>query len=418
MSRFSREQLVTSGALAFFLALTGLAGGDNQPSVAHAALNLLNNRPSERVLMQTIPAPTEYAPTLAPTPVQPPTVEATFTPTPPSVPTEAPTLTPTPELPGYTTSEIGAHLTDAENLPLADLPIYVRREIPAGIIAVNTDNFGSINQIIQNGQTAEIFTQGPNSIADARYALTTNSSLFNTVTVAHEEGEHLATSMEFSTDVNPATRNLAQLTEITPTPTTSGGNPIATETPTPTPIIDLPLNFIVDGGVTTDTISIGISPDDIEVEVTDFDSAGSITFNSPDATPLNRTNTSAAGTTTENYEVTIFSAAPDADGFTLSVTTGGSSATTEIESTVFSSGELMFNTSEVAQAIANQQDGIAQLPVTIDYDNDGTPDQEMTLPADTIEDSADHVLFLPLIHRQVLYLLNALAVASLYGAVK
>lgn len=190
MSRLSREQLIGSGAFALFLTLTGLTGGDKQPSVAHAALNILNNRPPEHTLMQTIPpVPTEYAPTLTPTPPTVPTVGptntpegATLTPTPGMPPTEGATIAPTSQeftptptplnqdmtpTPTSTPQPIGfisGRALDANGLGIANAQVTVHE--PGGVVVENrTNRWGEYNEHDVT-QHSEVYTMTLGPVLD------------------------------------------------------------------------------------------------------------------------------------------------------------------------------------------------------------------------------------------------------------
>lgn len=156
MSRLSREQWIGSGAFALFLTLTGLAGGDKQPSVAHAALNMLNNRP-EGFLMQTIPP----LPTDTPTPIFTPEITPTKTPLPPptDTPTPIPTFEPTPEIKPACVADILA-LDEDGNFGATPLQIHE----PDGDVL----QIGGIQSYgLEKGSTSyEIGTQLPFTLTD------------------------------------------------------------------------------------------------------------------------------------------------------------------------------------------------------------------------------------------------------------
>lgn len=428
MGRISKESVLGLGALGTFLALTGLSYMHDQPSVAHAALAAMNN-PRESSLFQTVPpetdTPTPELSTATPTPTS--TLEdPTLTPTPTtenSTPTPTPTATPegaTPVPTASTQSRFSANAFDANHQPVQDLPIYVQKENPAGITTLHTNSAGNASVQLENGQTVKVSTQGPNTVEEAVYLLETMSSSFEQVTVSHDEGDHLTSSAtlltsEHAVQTSSLRTNAEEPTATpdatetptstdTPSPTETPEGPTATPTatatpegPTPEPTPFAP-DLIIGGVVMTNAISVDSSPDGTEVEVTDFDSSGSITLTRADIIKTAGFAATSANSGASDYDVTVFSKEPDADGFTLSVTTDGSTARANIEPGIFSSGSLTLNTAEVARAIANGQEGQAQLPISVDQNNDGIPEQTGAVPAEVTEEEVYEV-FLPSVKR-------------------
>lgn len=425
MAKISREQVVGLGALGTFFVLFGLSSMHEQPSVAQAALTLLNN-PRESALYQTIPpetdTPTPELSTATATPT-PSLEDPTLTPTPTSensTSTPTPTATTTPEnqtpIPTETnSSRFSVNVFDATFRPVKDLPVYIQKENPPEIATLHTNLIGHASAEVADGQTITISTEGPNNVADALYFLETNSETFNQVIVSHDEGEHLSTSASLTTADQPIYASAAYLNEEpTATPDDPTATPIVTNTPSPTETPQGPTatpaptpessplapDLFIGGVVMADVIAVDSNPDGTSVEVTDFDSSGSITLDRAD---LNLTHSSGFHATTSvaqngNYDVTVYSAEPDTDGFTLSVTTNGSVATARIEPEIFTSGSLDLNTAIVAQAIENGQGNQAQLPISVDRDNNGVPEQTLTVPAEVTEVES-FSLFLPSVKR-------------------
>ncbi len=434
-----REQLIGAGLLSALMAFVGMSYGADQPSVAHAALNVINNRSSiGREFNQTIPDPTDTPTTEAATPtptVSTPTPEAptatatseqqadvTATPTP-----AEPTATPTVDHSQDTYSIISVTVYDRNNQPVADEPITIHKEDPQQDSMSTTGIEGSVSEAFLDGQTASLSTTGPNMVEKAVYTVDTNNQLFNKIVLTHEEGEHLTSSVEVSTthqsalqlrgagayDDEPTATPAATATEeptATQAPTQnpeSTATTAPTETPdlTPTPIITptpdqssptpLPINLDISGVVLSDTIGLNSSPDGTHVEVSDFETSGELSLSSNELVGA----AEATSLATADYDITVAATTGDADGFTLSVGfADGTTTKSFISPDSFSSGSISLNTREVAAAIEQSHGADVNIPIAIDTNGDGSPDTHTQLPAE-IEKPVEekNYLYFPLI---------------------
>lgn len=396
MRTLTREQLLGAGLLSGLMAFVGMSYGADQPSVAHAALNVVNNRASiAREFGQTIPDPTE-----TPTPEIPlliPTAtsdESAATPTP-----NGPTATPDHAQDTY--SQLNVVVFDSANQTMAEEPIRVKKEFPIQDEEIATDLVGNLTQTFLDGQTASLSTEGPNGILRAEYAFHTNNQLFNQVSLSHESGDDLASSLVVSTthqsqlqaeaaevlDDPTATPAPTSTPAETATPAPTGEQPTPDVTPTPvvSPTPDqsnptpLPINLEIAGVVLTDTIGLDSSPDGTHVEVTDFETSGSVSLSSGELVGAAAIDSPARA----NYDITVAASGADPDGFNLSVGfADGSMATGFVSPEAFSTGSLVMNTLDVGSAIANSPDGTIDIQVAIDTNGDGLSDATAHIPAE------------------------------------
>lgn len=369
MRTLTREQLLGAGLLSGLMAFVGMSYGADQPSVAHAALNAVNNRASSaREFGQTIPDPTETpiatpensepTPTVPPIPMDetPTSVPATET---PANPTPTPENGPTPT-PADVQQSIGVVVFDAQEAVVSDVSVHLERQNPTLILndVTNDDGTFTLDSFAPGISSLELSTEGPNEGTRAEYAFENASGSYAEAVVSHNEGEDLSSTMHIS------------FTE--PVKAAGVGQPASEVTAT----------------VGLNSLSLRALPENMEVSLTDFEVNGTLSYQ-----PLTGAVQSASSDSASQWQregkFAVSAQEADADGFGIDITQAdGDKVTAVIDSSQFMTGTLVFDAAQAGTTLEIQKD----------TDGDGIPDTTVHIPAEIDKPvELTHRVYIPLL---------------------
>ena len=374
MFRRSREILTNfTVAIALLASLDAVVRQDM--SVAHAALLALSAESGIVHAQGTIPDPETPAPDITPTieytatlAIETPqiTPEGTITATPtidvtnPLTPTVIAPPTVTPSAPDVM-DVLSLEVTDENGNPLAGVPVRGLRTNPVLSVSSETDSTGSFEIVSQipGADSLIIGTMGANEAQSVDFSFQTTQAAYESA-ILELADPYLSAQLVINFINDPE----AVLAAFQP---------------------EFQLKITGTADIENHSLAIAEQPQGVSVQIDDFETNGSVTLQRPEtATAANQ---EAAQATSS--EVIIFTSAEDNDGFSITI---NGKQTVQIDNTNFSAGTLSFQ----PERDYNSQTG--QLSVSIDIDNNGVPEQKVSIPVEGEVDSIQ--TFLPLVMTQ------------------